>query len=805
MTSSKILGWLSVLTLPVQFLNAAGAPAVEPHGRSIQSATFAAEIKDGWLTRWINKRTGETFEFGRPENEAALSAVYQPGFWAIPGYKQENKTSQWKLEAESPEADTLQIVQQLEVDDGLAQSVQWSLRLPLDKIDASYWPTGLTSSVLSKDSVDAGRAIGPSYYFGNRNAVISSHTWRQRFYIIQGQKSGLLIYVDDPEMDHFSVVEMDKKNFPRDVVLTHRSMASPPWATRYTGNKWKIVQYDGWVNQATSLFQKHLIKAYDLKPISGRPTAWVNNVDWSFVRAPFTSPILNFPKSSDPNYTENWEQNLKLVDQWLENVSKVLDPDKVMFYVNWWRYAAHDTMFPEHSVDPFFAMAVGKVRKMGYHVMLHFHSHLAQDATTFYGRYVAKQDEWHRAAYPNRPKAIGDPEGKLAWGVGYDFVRRTDVVQADKEFGTKASARLGLPIRMTGYHMSPGYEGWRYMKVAEILSAIRATGADAIHLDVPSVWPEGKERYGINSQQGLREFYKLLRETLDNNGLANVAIATEQTPGEGYMRYVDMAQLVRGYSVLNALNGLMVETLIELQLGNDFEQANKVRASAKARYASEDDKKIQQQLRFDKEAVGAQLTKMREFGEPNVDAMVIDPYIRAYPHLGSATPLMGGYPGDPNASVHNRAAQALHTWATLRRGASFNCSPSIQMFMDTAPWDSLDVIKGARKENIKRGIRSEGKIFNDYSYNELALARYWEKYQPRFAPTVEWQKGDVARFKLNTGSTLTVRRTEPLTMNLSVDGKTLAEIGIFDGWKKNEALLKDFGPTFLLNQIDSKK
>ncbi len=150
--------------------------------------------------------------------------------------------------------------------------------------------------------------------------------------------------------------------------------------------------------------QAYLTKAYDLKPLSRRPTAWATKLSFTYVRAPFTTPILSFPGSeNEKDYTANWEENLKLVDQWLDNVSKVLDPDKVMFYVNWWRYYGHDTMFPEHSVDPFSAMAVGHAWRRGFHVTLHFHEHLVQDATTFYGRYVAKQDEWHRLILTKNP------------------------------------------------------------------------------------------------------------------------------------------------------------------------------------------------------------------------------------------------------------------------------------------------------------------------------------------------------------------------------------------------------------------
>ena len=718
-------------------------------------------------------------------------------------YGQEKKAATWNLAATSPQPNQLQIKLNLNVTDGWAQAIQWSLRLPLDAIDASYWPTGLTNRMIAKDSQSPEGAIGQSYYFGNRPAILSSHQWRQRYFVIQGKKGGLLIQVEDPELKEFDAIEMDAGKFPREVVLTQRSIASPPWSAGYESAAWTVTQYEGWVNQGAQLRQDYLTKAFDVKPLAERPTAWVQDLAVTYVRAPFTQPA-GFPGSPrNPDYTENWEENLKLVDQWLDNLAKVVEPGKVMFYVNWWRYAAHDTMFPEHSVDPFFALAVGHARRRGFHVMLHFHNHLVQDgASAFYGRYIAKQNEWHLEAHPDRPKAIGDPEGKVPWGVGFDFIRNQEVVQRDKEFGSTSSARLGLPIRMTGYHMSPAYEGWRYMKSAEILSAIRATGADAIHIDVPAVWPEGSERFGMNSQQGSREFFKLLRGTLDENGLEKVAIATEGSPGEGYLRYVDLAQLVRGSSTVSMLDGLSVDTMIELQLGDDLDKANAVRAAAKARYPTDEQKRMKSTMRFDEKAVAAGLAKVRELGEPNIDAMVISPYVRAYPHLGSASPLMGGYAGDPAISVHNQAAQALHAWATIQRDAPLNHSSSLQMFMDAPPWDNLPEIQAARKDAIKEGRRKEGKIFNQFSYGEYALARWWEKFEPRLAPPSEWKRGDVARYNTAGGEVLIIRQDAPLTLTYTFGGATLAELEVFGGWKNNAGLLKEFGPTFLLNQID---
>ncbi len=777
----------------------AGASA---HGASLDTAAFSVRFEDGWLVSWTNRRTGETLTFGKPDNAPTVAAPYQPGPWAIPAYGAPADSGAWSLAANAVGRDSLSLQQRLTVPLGDAQSVQWSLRLPLDVIDASFWPTGLTTRLISKDSRPPEGTIGKNDYFGGRTAILSGHQWRQRYYVIQGKQGGLLVYVDDPAMAHFNAIEMDAARFPREVTITHRSIAAPPWSHDYAGSKWMIVQYDGWLTEGADIYRRYVTQAFNVKPLSERPTAWVNDLVWTYVKPPWMSPpIPHAGDGQNENYSDHWKENQAMAEQWLKNLSQVLDPSKVLFYTTWWRYDAHDTMFPDHSVDPFFALMVGKARRMGFHVMLHFHNHLVQDKTTFYGRYVAKQNEWHLAANPDRPKMVGDPTGQVPWGVGFDFIRKRAMIQNDKEFGTSYSNRLGLPSKMSGYQMSPSYEGWRYMKVAEILSAIRSTGADGIHLDVPAVWPEGTERYGMNSQQGIREFYKLLRETLDENGLSHVAIATEATPGEAYMKYVDMGQLIRGTTTQSLLDGVVADTMIELQIGDDLDKAKAARDAFSRRQGMTAEQK--KSMKFDVAAVSRRIGQMREFGEPNLDELVIAPYVRAYPHLGAISPSAGGNPKDPAAPVHNQMVQSLHVWATLQRGATFNSLGSLNMFMDTPPWDSTPRIVRARKELSASGVRKEGKIFTAFEYGEYALARWCQEMRPEFAPLMEWQRGDVLRLRLKNGKTLVGRRPSETLLELTVDGEVLAALDMVKGWSRNEDLVKKYGPPFLQGQLDS--
>lgn len=754
-------------------------------GQTVDTPQMRIVFEDGYLTDWTHKQTGERVQFGKADVD---EIHHRPGAWWRRGDVPDDTRAPWQLNLAKRDETAVVVSPQTSQPGGVAQAVQWSINVPYDKIDAIHFPRGLAPARLAgKDAIDA-FFIRRSYYFENRDAVISSHDWRQRYYVIQGETGGLLIYMEDPDLEHFASLEF---KYPRkdELVIANRSIAAPPWTESYQGGRWVIRQYTGWVNEAAAIYQAYLSKTFNLTPLVERPTRWVEDLAWTFVGAPWTSPLPHKGQARPLyNYTAGWKESMAVDEQWLENLSQVLEPDKVMFYLTAWRQDGHDRGFPTHSVDPYFAHMVGKVRRMGFHVMLHIHNHLVQDNSSFYLRYVK-----------NQARLLGQEDGETPFGVGRDFLRDTDIIQRDKYFGSGWYDKQGLPGKMTGYHMTPAYEGWQYMKAAEILSAIRATGADAIHLDVPSAWPEEhNELYGMNSQQGMREMYRIIRETLDENGLEYVAIATELTPGEGYIRYVDLAQNTRHNSAAQILKGeYIAERLIELQLGDDLDAAN----AARAKLASQEEAQ-----RFDVEMYKGALAKMRELGEPAIDAMVISPYVQGYPHLGALWPTTGGYKDDPNAPVHNHVTQALGLWYTMTKDTMpFSGGGAYNMFMDVEPWDDLEVLQIYRKRFARSGVRVQGKVFTRLEYGKFALARFWQDMNPRLAPPEDWQRGDIARHDLRDGSVMVVTRPDPLVMRWRIEGgPVMAELHLFDGWRNDDWLLSRYAPTFLDNQLDER-
>lgn len=717
--------------------------------QTIKTDALEVVVDDGWLTQWTNKRTGETISFGKPALDRANrdDRHYIPGPWWVDWQCPQDLTATGTtcaMNVKADGADAIEIVQSARREGGDVHAVQWGLRLPYDQIQALHWPRGLAPARLSGNGYPEGM-VRPSYLFANRPAMLSgAEGIRAHYYVIQARKGGLLITMDNADLKHHMALEF-KKPSDGELIISNRSIMPPPWKDQYTGARWVIRQYDGPVSVAAQICQESLAKTWNLLPLEQRPTAWVKDLSFVFVNGPLRGPAAFAGKripESDFTDPENWRRSMTETNAWLERLSKVVDPSKVMLYVTDWRVDGMDLMFPTTDVDPYFALMVGRARSMGYHVMLHTHNHLVHEPTSFYQRYIL---------HPAKLKGQ-DPARDLLWGVGYCALRHEAMIQRDKLFGSSWDERKGLPRKMTGYHMNPAYGGWRYLQVASILTALRATGADAVHIDVPNVWIDLRsELYGMNQMEGLREFYKLLRETLDANGMRHVAIATELTPFEGNMRYVDMAQNSRDTSARSRAEEIQKggtlagEELIALQQGAELDKLMAARTKEATAQAAKGT--------FSPEAARKILAKAKDLGEPALDSMVIAPYIQSYPHLGA-------FPG-------NGMGRAMAIWYSL----THDVMPHTTGEPPFTP-GSLD----------------------DLEVGKYALARFWAAEAPRLMLPRDWQPGDVARYRLKDGRVVRVTRADASVLRLAfADGAVLAELDLIDGWR-NDAALRKYAP-----------
>lgn len=719
---------------------------------TITTDKMKLEFDGGWLMGWENRETGEKIDFGKPTlSTGKEDSHYRPGCWWV-DWKKSSDPAAAKVETKYNKLDqtAATIQQRAVIPNGEVQALQWGIRVPYDRIQAVHWPRGLAPARLSGFGYP--KWVKADYYFGGRTAfLIGGSGIRHHYYVIQGKTGGLLIYMENPDLHHHMALEI-KHPDNKSIIISNRSIMPPPWKNSYVGGRWVVRQYNGGVNVAAQIYQNYIVKAFDLVPLEKRPTAWVRDVVFTqvndFLRGPLPAPGFRQPNQ---NYLsgEAWRKSMDFHTRWLEEMAKVVEPSKVMFYITDWRQDGMDIMFPNTDVDPYFAFMIAKARKMGFHVMLHMHNHLVHGQTTFWKRYLAQS-----------AKIKGqDPEKSAIEGVGVDAISKSSMISKNKISGSTWDARKGLERKMDWYLMNPAHEGFRYLMVGNILSAVRATGADAIHLDVPNIWVDLRsELYGMNQMQGQREFYKLLRQTLDENGFAHVAIATEVTPFEGFMKYVDFAQNSRDSSAkkraAQLLEGSNVAGEALLANQNDQDWAALVKEHQNDNESKSKDKKRQ----VDQKALLAVLEQARDLGEPSIDAMVSSPFVQGYPHLGA-------YPGDLPLAQHLAQWYSFTHDVMPHRGGSYDFSKPLPPF----------------------------------EIGKLALARFMDKEGPHFMRLAAWQPGDIARYQLKDGRVLRVFRTDAATIRLAfADGKVLAELDLLKGWKNDQLLMKGYSPVTLL-------
>lgn len=754
------------LVAPVAaFLVTLGVLVAAPDAANVvQGKDFTARFENGWLAEWKNQTTGETFAFGTPKvPESADYRHYRPGFWsidAVPADEEARRQAAVNISAKASGPAALELEESVSGVKSRLKGLQWGVQIPYAKGLAVHWPRGLPPSRISGAGYQEG-IISPDYFFGGRAAaLVGTYKLRSNAYVIQGTKGGLLVYMDNSGLKNFQAFEylpIDssykvgepdvKDHLAQGVIISNRSLQPPTATDGYQGPRWVIQQYNGEVNEAARIYQDFVAKAYRLTPLSDRPTAWVQDLGLVFVNSPDAlrgpRPI---PGKGQPAYDylseEAWVKGMAEDTAYLERLSKVLEPDKVMFYTTEWTSGGHDTAFPEFNPDPYVAAMSRKARAMGFHVMLHMHNSLVQFPTSFTDHYILQT-----------AKYMGlDPEKDHIPGVYFDELRSEYILQHNKEFGTSWNDRNGQRRMFNAFHMNPACGGWRRLLVNRIVTAILATNADALHLDVPD-WMIDRynDRYGMNPIEGQVELYSLLRQTLDENGLKHVAISCELTPNEAFMRYVDLAQRSRNNSArprieaLAAGSAMTQEELITLQTGKSLDAILKSREVAAKPAGSP--------LPLDPQKALSLLRQTgKDLGVPSFDSMVFSSYVQAYPHLG--------------ASLPESPVGYLAAWY----------------------WPVNDCIPTGVGGNLESAA-------NPFHRGVLALGRFRGLEGLRLEPPGKWGPHDLALYRLKDGRRLRVFRLDDTTQRYQFEnGPVLVDLDLFSGWKNAEVLLKNYGP-----------
>ena len=200
----------------------------------------------------------------------------------------------------------------------------------------------------------AGASVWAIRVPGDRAVVFhgDTGTLHQRYVLIQAQTGGLLLLLDDPPCACRAALERNDSR--RESILTFR--AAPATAAAESA-RWLIKQYLGKENWGAQHRLDYLLHTQNITPPEKRPTAWAQNIALVVADPPWGTPVAG----------AGWAKSLEIHHAWLDNLQRLADPDKLMFAVRDWQT-------PDGTVAPYIVLMAGRVRRLGYHVLLRWNS-----------------------------------------------------------------------------------------------------------------------------------------------------------------------------------------------------------------------------------------------------------------------------------------------------------------------------------------------------------------------------------------------------------------------------------------------
>ncbi|TAN37922.1 MAG: hypothetical protein EPN23_03830 [Verrucomicrobia bacterium] len=197
-----------------------------------------------------------------------------------------------------------------------------------------------------------------------RSGITLHHTaagaLRQRYLLLQGKSGGLLVMLDDPQLACRAALERDGAT----LTLRIRDAATPV--------RWLVRQYIGGANWGAQHRLDYLLRTQNITPPEKRPTAWVQNIALVVADPPWGAPVAS----------AGWEKSLAIHHAWLDNLQRIADPDKLLFALRDWRTATG-------ALDPYVVLMASRVRRLGYHVLLHLNGTAATEPHALVGEIVA--------------------------------------------------------------------------------------------------------------------------------------------------------------------------------------------------------------------------------------------------------------------------------------------------------------------------------------------------------------------------------------------------------------------------------
>ncbi len=283
-------------------------------------------------------------------------------------------------------------------------------------------------------------------------------SWEAAMVQVQGKKGGLLACAFEP-FKRFKNLAMDPDGDGWRVSLESENNAPFEGKTQVTSLAWHIRPYSGEWRGGAAIYRDWHRKTFG--PSMAEEPSWVRDV-----RA---------------------EIHVGMELGTLDALVKAgIDPKQTLLYVAGWRTNGYDRNYPDYTPSDKLSPFMEKAHEMGFHVMLHVNYFGCDPKMPEYERFKAQQV---------RHKHSGDP---LWW----------DWTRADP------------PIKFA--YINAASAEWRKLFVGKMTELVRATGADALHLDQTLCIFNDKNGLidGTNMAQGNLLLHKELKAALPRVALS---------------------------------------------------------------------------------------------------------------------------------------------------------------------------------------------------------------------------------------------------------------------------------------------
>lgn len=170
--------------------------------------------------------------------------------------------------------------------------------------------------------------------------------WQAQMFLIQGEHDGLLVYAaDDGSQFKTLSIRHDAGRF----ALSVESVPQAPFARcqSFRSAEWRILPYQGDWQEGARRYKAFSDRQFKLPAIDRGKPAWTKETQLALLTDLEDIPML-------------------------EELTKFVDPRRVMLIIPGWRKADYDTAFPDYTPAPVFRYRIQAARKLGYRVCLYF-------------------------------------------------------------------------------------------------------------------------------------------------------------------------------------------------------------------------------------------------------------------------------------------------------------------------------------------------------------------------------------------------------------------------------------------------